>query len=1032
MKLIRKSRLRYQKDNSDKVYEVDLVEQASSDPNRYLVNFRYGRRGSRLREGTKTREPVALEQAERLFDSVVVSKINKGYEDLNALSAYTSSNEESEGNLFDHASLIERIENEKDSYALGRQIWRLRPVANPDLAALISSKLGSKVWQLDYAILWSLGRIGSQSDINTIKPYLSHADAKFSALAMEAILSLTPKSERAQTYRDLSGHALLEAEEFTRKVDQFVAQTTPDTNINSLLKQAYLQSWFDESIQKALQQSLPRIPFVPNAFQGIRYILKMSEFRLDATTFAIAQFQLEQRNPFFQKSWRYYYSHQHGRLEVEKELKSPEARLAHSQNTHNYLVRRQWRVLKQLGVNESPDYVRMATQILLQFKDSDGKKPKTSEIYEYDSNWRRQLKSVNHYDGFARYATFNAILRKEHPAYARSEAGYVWKFNPDVTFEGRGEAFSQLWDQVPHNLLELALASECQPVCEFAIRALQDNTSYIEALSLDILVNLMVRPYSVCQQFAKPLIDTQLERHRLSGEQLVLLLESGIEAAQSLALEQLDKIADLSKTADVLVALLTMESVIVKDWLDEKMQRNGLFRSGQAEVLNLLTQRLISHPLRSIEQALWLAEWLKSHCKDALSGLSLTQIEALVLSEYAPNTLLGCELLMSLDVAWSDIPTAIFDAIQASDSYHIQSFSVALLSKQSPDELVENLPYLLTLLLKNNEAQRKAVLTALPAAYQRNNDNRGLVFGKLVALLNQRELDQDLQRLVTDFIQQEFERELSIKSLNEVLLLATAKSEMAHNVVLPILSDSFNGRTLDRELDNKSWLLLANSNTFALREIARAHFEREPKSLLDYSEEFLALLASAWLDTKEFAFEFSREHMTAEHWNPEAIVSVCDNPDGQVQAFGRELLQRFFDETDGKQYLLKLSQHPAANVELFVTQFLSQYASGDESILLALKPYFISVLSRVNSGRVAKDRVLAFMTEQATASPKVMEMVSEILTRQSLTSVHKDKAQILKAMLALKQQESSLAMPIEIKSPRHVASSVAAIMENES
>jgi len=76
MKTIKKTLLHYQKGTSNKVYNVYLVELSSSE---YLVNFEYGRFGSTLREGTKTSSPVALERAQKLFDSLVVSKINKDY-----------------------------------------------------------------------------------------------------------------------------------------------------------------------------------------------------------------------------------------------------------------------------------------------------------------------------------------------------------------------------------------------------------------------------------------------------------------------------------------------------------------------------------------------------------------------------------------------------------------------------------------------------------------------------------------------------------------------------------------------------------------------------------------------------------------------------------------------------------------------------------------------------------------------------------------------------------------------------------------
>ena len=76
MKLL-KSKILYFKDaKSDKVYEVDLCE---VDSELFVVNFRYGRKGSTLREGTKTVFPVPYEEATTIFDKLVKSKEKKGY-----------------------------------------------------------------------------------------------------------------------------------------------------------------------------------------------------------------------------------------------------------------------------------------------------------------------------------------------------------------------------------------------------------------------------------------------------------------------------------------------------------------------------------------------------------------------------------------------------------------------------------------------------------------------------------------------------------------------------------------------------------------------------------------------------------------------------------------------------------------------------------------------------------------------------------------------------------------------------------------
>jgi len=79
--IIKQSRLRYSEGSSDKVYEVDLCQMTDDE---FVVNFRYGRFGSRLREGTKTSFPVDLVEAEVVFDNLVAEKLRKGYQEQSA------------------------------------------------------------------------------------------------------------------------------------------------------------------------------------------------------------------------------------------------------------------------------------------------------------------------------------------------------------------------------------------------------------------------------------------------------------------------------------------------------------------------------------------------------------------------------------------------------------------------------------------------------------------------------------------------------------------------------------------------------------------------------------------------------------------------------------------------------------------------------------------------------------------------------------------------------------------------------------
>lgn len=67
--------LYYREGNSDKVYRVELAQEKGG----WVVRFAYGRRGSTLTTGTKTPQPVPLEEAEKIFDKLVKSKTAKGY-----------------------------------------------------------------------------------------------------------------------------------------------------------------------------------------------------------------------------------------------------------------------------------------------------------------------------------------------------------------------------------------------------------------------------------------------------------------------------------------------------------------------------------------------------------------------------------------------------------------------------------------------------------------------------------------------------------------------------------------------------------------------------------------------------------------------------------------------------------------------------------------------------------------------------------------------------------------------------------------
>jgi bifunctional non-homologous end joining protein LigD len=81
--------LYFSKGSSNKEYHAHLVQVPNNSL--WVVNFEYGKRGSALRSGTKTPEPLPYEKAQEIFEQLVILKIYKdGYTESEAGTPFQS------------------------------------------------------------------------------------------------------------------------------------------------------------------------------------------------------------------------------------------------------------------------------------------------------------------------------------------------------------------------------------------------------------------------------------------------------------------------------------------------------------------------------------------------------------------------------------------------------------------------------------------------------------------------------------------------------------------------------------------------------------------------------------------------------------------------------------------------------------------------------------------------------------------------------------------------------------------------------
>jgi len=202
MKLIKQMTLWNNDGNADKIYEIDLCEVA---PGSYVVNFRYGRRGGTLKDGSKTALPVALPQAEIIYNKLADEKRKGGYRDTDsyiapadiaAIQLVPTDNIDKNKQAYVLKCLKEATQPGPGSitkkWPLSRIIWRAGELGLAGAAPFIIPQLTKGDALQQYTACWSLGRCGNPIAIAPLEQvFASKATAPFvKGIALAALLTL--------------------------------------------------------------------------------------------------------------------------------------------------------------------------------------------------------------------------------------------------------------------------------------------------------------------------------------------------------------------------------------------------------------------------------------------------------------------------------------------------------------------------------------------------------------------------------------------------------------------------------------------------------------------------------------------------------------------------------------------------------------------------------------------------------------------------------------------------------------------------
>ncbi|WAS92210.1 WGR domain-containing protein [Nannocystis punicea] len=1053
MKLIRRVSLGLREGSSDKVYIVDLCEVSKG---KFVVNFQFGRRGGPLKDGTKTEAPVSETTARSVFAKLVDEKKRKGYTESSeaAAAARTLGGTPSEtaaaaaparkaspAFTTPGEAILARLQGGggRKPWKPARVVWRAGEYRLREAVPHLIRLIGSGDAMLDYCIAWALARCGDADTFTALARARNEPGLQASSID-EAVRLFIPRATKSdmvmrmtlEMLRGWSDELRAAVAEKARAalpptLKEFASKGDPEAFTAVLLAAlaagdtAALEDLYridDDTVRPGLLAGLRTIPLQVGSFRHVRHLLKMAEVRGDAEVFGLIAYRVEKTPATFGSRRNMYLG---GRwTDVGKELKRTDSRLAYSSKTRDYLRRRAFRSLRRLAeAGDAMGYVKMAVGVLLPFSDADGQEVKTATRYSYSTRKNK----VTRWDRFAAYNAFNAILYGGNsPRYEPRVRGATWRcrgnYKPgDPAPASREESFPKIWDQVPMGLMHLLSESACTLVHEFAVRAVRDNKEFLAGLDVEGIVMLLERPFEVTAQLGFELAKARYNPDEPDLALIAAVANCAVPAARKLAHGWID--ADRARFAgahDLLIALLFSAHADTRAYARVLLQGVPLPAAAASTLIGRAVAGVLALPDTPEAAAIAadVGETLMRAFARPLRGVGLNIVVDLVAHPLEGAQLLAANILLNHDTRPEDLPEQLVAAL-AVESKHaaVRSLGIRLFGELPDGVLVHRGALILAFLTSAHVDQRDAIRPVVQRLASRDPAFAAAIVAPLIGALLVKEAHEGVHSFVLRLLKTDLEQALGAVDKDLVMRLLRAKASAAQELGGILLA-----RNVDPDsLDVGEVARLASHEILAVRQAAWSFFERNVERIGRELPQAIKILDAKWDDSRAFAFAFFRERLQPADFPPDVLVAIADSVRADVQAFGREMITRCFQEEHGLEYLRRLSEHPSADVQLFATNYLEQYAAGSPGRLRELTPYFLGVLSRVNRGRVAKARVFRFLTAEAEKSPEGAQLVAELMTRQSLTMAIGDRAASIVAMVGVRQRFGDVPMPIEIRQP---------------
>lgn len=1024
MHIVRSARLWFKGGTSDKVYEVDLVENDGlAGDVRYVVNFRYGRRGASLREGTKTTSPATRESADRIFDSVVVSKVNEGYrraDETIPAERETEAGAPQEGGR--ERELLARLDaclrSPWPAKDLDRLLWRIGEVRIHAATAGLLELARKTGRDASYSLVFALARAGGAEAAPALRVIAQTASsqlvgdlARFALVSRlmgeareEAALPLPDPLKRAAEARDADG--------LVGALAELAAPRDPARALDvgrALVALAH-RAQGDAALQVVLAAVIGRLPPRPPYLIGLRKIYKYAEMADDGLLFAATALCFETATPMYRPGNVYrgkvYVSELRRYVEPSEMPGGAQAAVGLSEATLRYLRRRTWRTLRKRGELNDPSFAELAAAYLLGLRETDLARPATWThfVQRQGGKWEREQRASG---PLAKNWTASQLLQRNDPrAKARPSSLSFMELlsGPEAS---RPEAFSELWQARPDLGLQFAERSPIWPVAMLGVRVLRANPGFLAGLTSGQLAALLSSAHAEVLQLGFEEARGRLAGGAVDEELLAVLIGAELVEARRLAADRIASEPSLPwGSPDLAFAVLTAAHADLAEpilgWARERRLASELSKP----LTDQIVAWLLAKPTEPSESEAATIRTVRGRLRHLWAGGSMPLGDSdmrRLMSHRAPAVVAaGIDLLGLSGIDPGTLPDGTWRELLGSPSEDVQEAALTLFGGLRDEDLSRHAPLVLAFATSGSTRLRQAARPLVARIAAREPATAERLARELIDTLFATAPDDDYPSDIVALLREAMPAQLAALDAGMVWRLLQARAKGAQLLGTELLAgrkaEDFSVRQIAR---------LGNHAHLATRQWATAAYEAAPQRFQAQAEDAVLLVESEWPEVYEFARR-QFESWPPEVWSPGTLAVVTDSVKPEVLAFARHLLRSRLKPADAEAQLTRLLEHPAQSMHLLVTEMLIGQAQSDEAFG-KLIPLARIVMLQVLKGRVAKDRMAAFLKVEALRDPARAKAVLPLLSDLTLSGTERDRAQAVLALRDIAQAHPGLA-----------------------